>query len=118
MWILICIPGSVVHVDNDNTDSGHYLGKCYHSGHFITFDGAVYNYHYPGEHMLVSGQLVSGMQIKIHILQVFMSEYYSSVGTSAVGIQIGSHKLVISVIDKMVSTWYDSEKVVIGKHKR
>ena len=105
---------SVVHVDNDNTDSGHYLGKCYHSGHFITFDGAVYNYHYPGEHMLVSGQLVSGMQIKIHILQVFMSEYYSSVGTSAVGIQIGSHKLVISVIDKMVSTWYDSEKVVIG----
>jgi hypothetical protein len=45
---------SVVHVDNDNTDSGHYLGKCYHSGHFITFDGAVYNYHYPGEHMLVS----------------------------------------------------------------
>jgi hypothetical protein len=38
--------------------------------------------------------------IKIHILQVFMSEYYSSVGTSAVGIQIGSHKLVISVIDK------------------
>lgn len=105
---------SIVYVDNDNTGSGQYLGKSYHSGHFITFDGSVYNYHYPGEHLLVSGQLLSGIQIKVHVLQVFMSEYYSSVGTSAVGIQINSHKLVISVIDENVSTWYDDETVVIG----
>ena len=105
---------SVVHVNNDNKAGDKFQGKCYHSGHFITFDGAAYNYHYPGEHLLVSGQLLSGIQIKIHILQVLMSQYYASVGTAAVGIQIDSHKLVISVLDEVVSTWYDGNKIVIG----
>lgn len=105
---------SMVHTTNNNMVDGKYQGKVFHSGHFVTFDGSVYNNHIPGEQTLMSTQLSSGSAVKVNILQVPNSEYYNTVGTQSVGVQVGDHTAVVSVLDGKVTAYLDGESVVVG----
>jgi hypothetical protein len=51
---------------------GKYQGKVFHSGHFVTFDGSVYNNHIPGEQTLMSTQLSSGSHQNIYNSQYLL----------------------------------------------
>ena len=68
----------------------------------------------PGEHVLVSTTL-SGITLKIHILQVMSSNLYNSVDTVAFGITIGTETLVVAMTTvSQTAIWLDGQEVVIG----
>ncbi|KAK3101710.1 hypothetical protein FSP39_005732 [Pinctada imbricata] len=107
---------SVAYTSNDNKIGSYYDGQIYSSGHYRTFDGAIYNYHKPGEHLLVSASLSSGTSIKVHVEQVITSNLYNSVETVAVGVSVGSQTLVLAVTtESEVSAWFDGQYEGVAK---
>lgn len=105
---------SIINTPTQTTVDNKYTSKLFYPGHFETFDGAIYNNHIPGEQTLISAPLSSGTNVKVNVLQVPNSEFYNSVGAQSVGIQVGEHTAVVSVLNGVASTYIDGEPVVAG----
>ena len=90
-------------------------GGGYHNGVFRTYDGSLYRYHNPGEHLLSSLKLSTTETIDVHVLQVISSDKYNSVSTQGCGFRVGvnSVQLLMTTPGNHV-LWYNDEIREVG----
>ena len=90
-------------------------GGGYHNGVFRTYDGALYRYHNPGEHLLSSLKLSTRETIDVHVLQVISSDKYNSISTQGCGFRVGvnSVQLLMTTPGNHV-LWYNDEIREVG----
>lgn len=87
----------------------------YHNGLFQTYDGALYHYHRPGEHLLSSFSAFTTISIDIHVLLVISSDKYNSVSTQGCGFKLGTNS--IQILTKTPGNhvvWYNGEIQEVG----
>ena len=80
--------------------SNRYFASAFFSGHFLTFDGASYDFNGLGEYVLFSSASSTNEDFKVHIRQRVGSSYGSGAEIDAVALSIG-HTVVEIHIQKI-----------------
>lgn len=87
----------------------------YHNGLFQTYDGALYHYHRPGEHLLSSFSVFTTVSINIHVLLVISSDKYNSVSTQGCGFKFGMNSIqILTTTPGNHVVWYNGEIQEVG----
>lgn len=88
----------------------------FHNGLFHTYDGALYHYHRPGEHVLSSFSVFTAVTIDIYVLLVISSDKYNSITTQGCGFKIfGTNSIqILTTTSGNHVVWYNGEIQEVG----
>lgn len=89
------------------------MGASYGSGHITTFDGSMYTYQRPGEHVLLNTTLPNrGPRCRMHG-KFIMSSTSGSVLMQAFGVTVGSNVLEIHVLSTGAVFAYNGAEITV-----